>query len=138
MWHRIKRIFRSFLPLHRKRSLGELGEAAAVKFLKKKKYNVIERNVTFDVGEIDIVAVDGRTVVFVEVKTRKSRQKGEPWEAVDLAKQKKISQAASIYLNKENLADQKSRFDIISITWLEGQTKPEIEHLIDAFEARVD
>ncbi len=114
--------------------LGELGEKAAAKYLRKKRYKVVETNVTTSVGEIDIVAVDGRVVVFVEVKTRRSNKKGEPWEAVDFAKRKKLLHLAEAYLKREDLNDQKARFDIVSVTWLEGENRPEIEHLIDAFD----
>lgn len=114
-------------------SLGERGERAAVRFLKRKKMLVIERNVRFNEGEIDIVAVDDRTVVFVEVKTRSSTQKGQPFEAVDHAKQNRIRNAADVYLCREGIEDQKIRFDIVSIHWPSGNNSPEIEHLVDAF-----
>lgn len=114
--------------------LGELGERAAVSYLRRKKYLVVDRNVHFREGEIDIVAVDGRTVVFVEVKTRRSADKGDPWEAVDRAKQGKIISAASIYLNREDLLDQQIRFDIVSVVWGEQDAKPKIEHWIGAFD----
>lgn len=134
MWHKIRTMFRSFLTKPTELSLGEMGELAAVKFLRKKKYRVVDRNVNFQEGEIDIVAVDGRTVVFVEVKTRQSADKGEPWEAVDRNKQKKIIAAASVYLNRENLNDQKSRFDIVAVTWPDRKQRPQIEHLVAAFD----
>ena len=127
-------MFRSFLPSHSELSLGEKGELAAAKFLRKKKYRVVERNVNFHEGEIDIVAVDNRTIVFVEVKTRKTNDKGQPWEAVDRSKQKKIIAAASIYLNREGLNELKSRFDIVAVTWVDESKPPHIEHLIDAFD----
>ena len=134
MWHKIKRIFRSFLPSKPPKSLGELGELAAAKYLKKEKYKVVDRNVHLSDGELDIVAVDGRTIVFVEVKTRQTANKGEPGEAVDVTKQKKIIQAATEYLNRESLNDQKSRYDIISITWTDLSHPPKIEHWVDAFD----
>ena len=59
---------------------------------------------------------------------------GEPWEAVDLAKQRKIMEAASLYLNREDLSEQKHRFDIVSILWKEDHKKPVIEHLVEAFD----
>lgn len=127
-------MFRSILPRRNERSLGELGERLAAKYLRKKKYKVVDRNVRFDEGEIDIVAVDDQTVVFVEVKTRSSADKGEPWEAVDEQKQKKILATASLYLKREDLLDQKSRFDIVSITWSDPDEKPEIQHFENAFE----
>ena len=89
MFERLSNFFR-MLKTRSEISLGEAGERAAVKYLRKKRYQVVETNVTTPVGEIDIVAVDGRVIVFVEVKTRRSTQKGEPWEAVDLTKRKKL------------------------------------------------
>lgn len=113
--------------------LGERGERVAVRFLRRSKIKVIERNVRFHEGEIDVVAVDDRTVVFVEVKTRSSRTKGEPWEAVDRTKQQRIIDAADVYLQREGLQEQKVRFDIVSIYWPPEKKIPEIEHLKDAF-----
>ena len=134
MWHRLSEWVNSCWSSRPKPSLGELGENAAVRFLKKKKYLVVDRNVQFREGEIDIVAVDGRTVVFVEVKTRSSDRKGQPWEAVDRSKQRKVMEAASLYLNREELTEQLYRFDIVSILWQEDEKNPVIEHLVDAFD----
>lgn len=106
-----------------------------MRFLQKKRYQVVDRNVAFREGEIDIVAVHDRTVVFVEVKTRRSDRKGAPWEAVDAGKQEKLIRAASVYLSRERLTDQRYRFDIISITWEDESSRPEIEHLESAFQA---
>jgi putative endonuclease len=137
MLNRLFQILRLFAPnrelANESQKLGELGERAAAGYLRKKRYKVVETNVTTSVGEIDLVAVDGRVVVFVEVKTRRSKKKGEPWEAVDLAKRKKLLHLAEAYLKREDLNDQRARFDIVSVTWLEGAHRPEIEHLIDAF-----
>ncbi|MEZ6116917.1 MAG: YraN family protein [Pirellulaceae bacterium] len=73
-------------------TLGAKGEAAATKFLRKKGYILIGTNVRTSMGEIDLVAVDGRTVVFVEVKTRESDgDVGHPAEAVDQRKQDKLT-----------------------------------------------
>lgn len=133
MWSRIRKLFSGFLK-RPDLSLGEMGEQAAVNFLRKKKMKIVDRNIEFPMGEIDIVAIDQRTVVFVEVKTRRSDKKGAPWEAVDQAKQAKIMKTAQAYLRREELTDQKARFDIVSVTWLDGQRKPDIEHLMDAFD----
>lgn len=133
MFERLSNFFR-MLKTRSEISLGEAGERAAVKYLRKKRYQVVETNVTTPVGEIDIVAVDGRVIVFVEVKTRRSTQKGEPWEAVDLTKRKKLLHLAEAYMKREDLSDQKARFDIVAITWIENTASPTIEHLIDAFD----
>ena len=116
------------------KSLGQLGEDAAARFLRGKKIQVVDRNVRFQNGEIDIVAVENRTVVFVEVKTRRSNDKGEPWEAVDRIKQAKILDLADAYMTREDILDQKARFDIVSVTWSDDSKAPIIEHLVDAFD----
>lgn len=135
MWKRIRESVRHWCRKKAPPNLGELGEQEAVRFLQKKRYQVVDRNVAFREGEIDIVAVHDRTVVFVEVKTRRSDRKGAPWEAVDAGKQEKLIRAASVYLSRERLTDQRYRFDIISITWEDESSRPEIEHLESAFQA---
>lgn len=133
MW---KQLFRYFDWYSRPKSgaeLGVWGEQIAVKYLKRQRYRVVESNVRFPFGEIDIVAIDQKTVVFVEVKTRRSPVKFQPWEAVDTAKQRKLIRLGGAYLRREGLLDQRARFDIVSVSW-DGKTrKPEIEQLIDAF-----
>jgi putative endonuclease len=84
---------------------------------------------------LDIVAVDGRTVVFVEVKTRVSHDAGHPAEAVDEHKQKQLTQLALAYLRRYHLLDYSTRFDVVAITWPADQKRPTIEHIKSAFEA---
>ena len=86
-------------------------------------------------GEIDLVAVDGRTVVFVEVKTRQSTAAGQPQDSVDPAKQARLSRLALAYLKRHDLLDCQARFDVVAITWQADQAKPTIEHFIHAFES---
>jgi putative endonuclease len=111
--------------------LGEKGEGLAVKFLKKKGYKIIERNYRTPVGEIDIIAVDGETLAFIEVKTRESMAYGQPFEAVNLFKRRKISNVALLYLKKLKELPP-CRFDVVSINYKDG--KPELELIMDAFE----
>lgn len=85
--------------------------------------------------EIDLVAVDGRTIVFVEVKTRRGSRFGHPTEAVDERKQKKLTRGALVYLKRHQLLEYKSRFDVIAIVWPPEAKRPTIEHFIDAFPA---
>ena len=115
--------------------LGQRGERAAVKFLKRQRYKILHRGYRILGGELDIVAVDGRTVVFVEVKTRASHDAGHPAEAVDPHKQKQLTQLALAYLRRYQLLDCRARFDVIAITWPSGQNPPTIEHIKNAFEA---
>jgi putative endonuclease len=111
--------------------LGEKGEGLAVKFLKKKGYKIIERNYRTPVGEIDIIAIDGETLSFIEVKTRESIAYGLPFEAVNFFKRRKISNVALLYLKKFKKVPP-CRFDVVSIHYKEG--KPELELIMDAFE----
>src|SRR5687767_13548847 len=82
------------------RSLGQRGERIAAKFLKRLRYKILHRGYRILGGELDIVAVDDRTVVFVEVKTRASHDAGHPSEAVDPHKQKQLTQLALAYLRR--------------------------------------
>jgi putative endonuclease len=116
-------------------SLGRRGEREAAKFLKRQRYKILHRGYRILGGELDIVAVDGRTVVFVEVKTRVSHDAGHPAEAVDEHKQKQLTQLALAYLRRYHLLDYSTRFDVVAITWPADQKRPTIEHIKSAFEA---
>lgn len=118
---------------HAPQSLGQRGEAEAARFLERQGYQIVARGERARLGEIDLVAVEGRTVVFVEVKTRASDHSGAPAEAVDEAKQRRITRTALLYMKRHDLLEVSSRFDIISITW-PAQGKPQIDHLRGAFE----
>ena len=106
---------------------GNIGEQLATDFLKKAKYKILERNYRSVIGEIDIIAKDKNTIVFVEVKTRSTLKFGLPCEAVDYRKQQKIHSVASIYLKNKKLEDSELRFDVIEV--LDG----EINHIKDCF-----
>jgi putative endonuclease len=115
--------------------LGYLGERAAEKFLKHKGYHIVARSMRWRGGELDLVAVDGRTVVFVEVKTRRTEHFGRPAEAVDAGKQRRLTRAALFYLKRHGLLEYHSRFDVVAVSWPHGRNKPTIEHFASAFEA---
>lgn len=115
-------------------SLGARGEAAAARFLRQLGYSIVARG-DRGFGELDIVAVDGRTVVFVEVKTRESHAAGAPAEAVDEEKQRRLTRAALGYLRRHDLLEYPARFDVVAITWPAGERQPRIEHFVDAFPA---
>jgi len=118
-----------------KKLLGERGEDVAAKFLKRQGYRILARHVDVRVGELDIVAVDGRTVVFVEVKTRRSHEAGTPADAIDQHKQQRMTRAALAYLKSHGLLEFSSRFDVIAVTWPSGARSPAVEHFCDAFPA---
>ena len=119
----------------RAKPLGERGEDAAARFLKRRGYHILGRQVDTRQGEIDIIAVDGRTVVFVEVKTRNSTDAGHPTEAIDEAKQARLTRAALAYLKAQGLLKYAARFDVVAITWAKAARRPVIEHYQDAFPA---
>lgn len=113
-----------------KRDKGRRGEDEAVDYLSKKGYRIVARNFRFDRGEIDIVAEDGATLVFVEVKAR-SGGFGEPEEAVTERKREQLQKVAEGYLVRNNIDDRECRFDIVAISW-KGE-RSLIRHLIDIF-----
>lgn len=125
----------------RKDQLGRRGEALAESFLKRKGYKILEKNWTGKTGELDLIAEDKKTIVFVEVKTRATETFGAPVEAVDNRKQKHMISVAKEYLQKSKKAKAASRFDVVSVrikagTLFQRMKGPEIEHLENAFEAR--
>jgi putative endonuclease len=116
-----------------KKSLGRRGEDAATRFLKRLGYRILVRGLDSRLGELDIIAVDGRTIVFVEVKTRSSTDAGHPADAIDATKQRRMTQAALAYLKSHGLLQHAARFDVVAITWPENARRPTIEHFKNAF-----
>ena len=113
---------------------GKAGEKAAVKFLKKQGYRIVEKNYRNTSGEIDIVAEQDRVLVFVEVKSRADGQKGEPLEAVTPHKQRKIGQVAKGFLSQHRIVNRDCRFDVVGIKGNPEEPKTwEIELVQDAF-----
>jgi putative endonuclease len=122
--------------LFSEKSLGQRGEAAAARHLRRCGYKIISRGQRAPLGELDLVAVQDRTIVFVEVKTRTEAQITHPSEAVDPAKQRRLTRLAVAFLKRHGLLDYPSRFDVIAVTWPEGRRRPTIEHFPNAFEAQ--
>ncbi|MDH4329944.1 MAG: YraN family protein [Candidatus Moranbacteria bacterium] len=120
-------------------SPGELGEKLAAKHLKKKGYRILEFNFSNTqgrrLGEIDVIAKDGNSIVFVEVKTRMVRP-GEvvvPEENIDRRKLHKLEKIANFYLRKNKLTESDYRFDAVSV-WLDEERRCEkIKHLESIF-----
>ncbi|UCE23062.1 MAG: YraN family protein [Candidatus Aminicenantes bacterium] len=113
-------------------TLGKSGEKAALRYLEDKKYKIVAENFRLFRGEIDIVAYDKHTLVFVEVKTRKNTDFGRPEESVTLSKQEQIRKIAQGFLTKNNLHETECRFDVVSLTFDEGKGYS-IRHIKDAF-----
>jgi putative endonuclease len=116
-----------------KKSLGRRGEDAATRFLKRLGYRILARGLDSRLGELDIIAVDDRTIVFVEVKTRTTTDAGHPADAIDATKQRRMTQAALAYLKSHGLLHHAARFDVVAVTWPEESRKPTIEHFKNAF-----
>ncbi|MBF0472901.1 MAG: YraN family protein [Nitrospirae bacterium] len=111
---------------------GAYGERLAGNYLLKKGYKIIKKNYKNNVGEIDIIAMDGDKLVFVEVKTRKGDTFGSPIDAVDYKKQKKIINTALCFM-RDKAVELPVRFDIIGVRLFSG-FKKEIEHIMDVIE----
>ena len=111
---------------------GKTSESVAVRYLKKSGYKILMQNYRTKLGEIDIIAKDKDTLVFVEVKARRSSYYGNPKWGVTLKKQKKISMVALCYLKSIKQSRTKARFDVVAIS--AGGDKPKIELIKNAFE----
>jgi putative endonuclease len=116
-------------------SLDRRGERAAERYVRRLGYKIVARRERGRLGELDLIAVDGRTIVFIEVKTRRSHDAGRPDEAVDADKQQRLTRLALAYLKRHDLLEHKARFDVIGVTWPDGAKKPTIAHFQNAFEA---
>jgi putative endonuclease len=114
------------------RLLGRRGEDEAARFLRNSGMKVLVRGYRSHFGEIDLIARDGDTLVFVEVK---ARREGVPAEAVTPEKQRRLTLTALHFLKANKLLDQQCRFDVVAIVWPVGQSKPRIEHIRNAFDA---
>ncbi len=117
------------------RPLGDRGENLAAEYLERKGFRILERQLRGLYGELDLVALDADTVVFIEVKTRATSAAGDPTEAVTLVKQKKITQSALAYLKRRGWLERRSRFDVVSILWNGVGGTPDVKHYPAAFDA---
>jgi len=117
------------------RPLGIRGEQVAGRHLRRLGYKILSRGDRLKPGELDLVALDGDTIVFVEVKTRQSDDAGHPAEAVDAAKQRRLTRLAVTFLKRHGLLESPARFDVVAVTWPESRRRPKIEHFKNAFEA---
>ena len=116
------------------KEFGDEGEEIAVEHLVEKGYEIIDRNYRFRKGEIDIVAKDPDNgfTVFIEVKSKKNLEFGDPVYSVTKNKMKQIKRMAELYLYDKEIAEIECRFDVITVL-LRGKQKPIIEHYENAF-----
>ena len=114
-----------------RKQVGNKGESLAEDYIKRKGYKIIQRNYRCRLGEIDIIAKDDDTIVFIEVRTKQNENFGSPQDSVTSTKMSKISKTALSFIQEKNLSGFSYRFDFIAITFSQG--KPNIEHIENAF-----
>ena len=120
------------MPTDTRKITGVRGEEEAARFLTRSGFAILDRNVRTRAGEIDLVAKDGETLAFVEVKTRSSSVCGRPSEAVDRRKQARLTRAAGAYLARTGRHAAACRFDVVEV-WDDPGGGCRIEHIRDAF-----
>jgi putative endonuclease len=111
---------------------GQAGESLAVAYLARQGYRILERNYRTLLGEIDVIAQHGQSVVFIEVKTRRSESFASVKYAVTEQKQKKISMVALAYLKSKGQMHRGARFDVVTI--VDPMGSPKIDHIPNAFD----
>jgi len=115
-----------------RRELGRRGEAVAETFLRANRYTIVARNYRCRAGEIDLVALDGPVLVFVEVRSRRGSTAGTPLESVDGRKQARVARVARYFLAARGMHERAARFDVIGIRF--DAEPPAVEHVRGAFE----
>lgn len=113
--------------------LGDLGEDCAVEFLAARGYRILARQFRCKFGEVDIVALDKSTVVFVEVRSRSDEEHGLPYETINGPKRLRIRKAATAFQLRYGLLDRDSRFDCVSVLFDDDENLRDIELIKDAF-----
>ena len=115
-----------------RRELGQRGEAVAEEFLRTHRYTIVARNYRCRAGEIDLVALDGSVLVFVEVRSRRGIAAGTPLESVDGRKQAQVARVARYFLAARGWHERDARFDVIGVRF--DAEPPAVEHVRGAFE----
>ncbi|MGI6638508.1 MAG: YraN family protein [Desulfobulbus sp.] len=116
------------------RTAGRIGEEAAVCYLQKQGYQILVRNFRKAFAEVDIIARQGETLVFIEVKARTSLRFGVPAEAVHADKQRRLSKIALNYMMQEGLGNCSARFDVVSVLLNHNGVVERIELFENAFD----
>ena len=116
-----------------RRALGAAGEAAAVTELERRGYRILARNVRTRMGELDVVARDGQTLCFVEIKARRSTAFGFPQEAVTRQKQHHVARMAQWYLKAHRLTGVSARFDVVAVLLDPAGRPTQIDVIQNAF-----
>lgn len=118
-----------------RRQLGRIGEQAALDHLEAGGYRILARNFRCPLGEIDLIAAQGGVTVFIEVKTRSTREYGPPFEAITRLKQRRLTRLATYYLKGTGRLNRPARFDAVSVAVRPDGHVETVEVLVDAFEA---
>ena len=118
--------------MDRRGELGRRGEGVAEAFLRRSAYTIVARNYRCRTGEIDLVALDGPVLVFVEVRSRRGPEFGTPLESVDPRKQIRLARVARHFLAERGWHDRDARFDVIGVRF--DEVPPHVEHVQSAFE----
>ena len=118
-----------------RRWFGTRSERAAAAYLKKHGYRSLQRNFRCPLGELDLIALDGECIVFVEVRSTEGTDLNRPALSVDLEKQRRLTKLALYFLQRYKLLGRSARFDILAVSWPADQTEPKMAHYPSAFEA---
>ena len=114
-------------------TFGQAAEVLAEEMLRQKGYRIVEKNLRLGGGELDLIAEDQGTLVFIEVKARRTNQFGGASYAINTRKKRQIIKLAACYLSQRGLCNQNCRFDAILVTGTEGNSS-KLTHLEQAFE----
>ncbi len=118
-----------------RRWFGNRAERAAARHFRKLGYRILQHNYACPGGELDLVALDGRCLVFAEVRSTAGPDPERPAMSVDLAKQRRITRAALHFLSSHRLKDAQCRFDVLAVCWPPAAKEPAVFHFAHAFEA---
>ncbi len=118
-----------------RRWFGSRSERAAARFLQRQGFRIVARNYTCPLGELDLVVLDGRCLVFVEVRSTGAEDAHAPASSVDHAKQRRVTQLALHFMQRHHLLNQVARFDVLALSWPADRSEPTIVHYRNAFEA---
>ncbi len=121
------------MPTDTRKVTGVKGEEAAARFLTRSGYAILDKNVRTRAGEIDLVAMEGKTLVFVEVKTRRDMEGDPPQAAVNTRKQNRLGKLAHGYLKLKRIRPTPCRFDVISVIFNDEGGVKAIRHIPNAF-----
>ena len=110
-------------------------EKGAASFLRGLGLRILEHNFTCELGELDIIALDGQCVVFVEVRSTEASDTTNAALSVDRKKQERLTRLALYYLKRRGLLDHSARFDVLAVSWPAQAGEPKVVHYPNAFEA---